>query len=149
MYGFTGTFTVGSFPSLWLQIFTQNGSYDCRPNGNVFIIQLYRIEQLHLLNYIHRDIKPENFLMGIEGKSHIVHVVDFGLCRKYRDPKTHQHIPYKQNKMMTGTVRYSSINTHFGFQQSRRDDLEAIGYIFIYFLKGSLPWQGIKANNKT
>ena len=75
------------------------------------------------MGYIHRDLKPENFLIGLEDKSHIVHLVDFGLSRRFKDIKTHQHIPYKENKSFVGTVRYSSINAHFGFEQSRRDDL--------------------------
>jgi serine/threonine protein kinase len=87
--------------------------------------------------------------MGLDENSHVVHLVDFGLSRRYRDPKSHQHIPYKENKMITGTIRYSSISTHFGCEQSRRDDLESIGYVLLYFVNGSLPWQGVKANNKT
>ena len=86
--------------------------------------------------------------MGLDDKSHIVHLIDFGLSRRYRDPKSHQHIPYKENKMLTGTVRYSSLNTHFGFEQSRRDDLESVGFVFIYFMLGYLPWQGVKGNTK-
>jgi serine/threonine protein kinase len=99
---------------------------------------------LHSVNYIHRDIKPENFLIGIENKSHVLHLIDFGLSKKYRDLKTHQHVAYKENRSLAGTVRYSSINTHFGFEQSRRDDLESIGYVLVYLALGSLPWQGIK-----
>lgn len=86
--------------------------------------------------------------MGIGKTSHLVHLIDFGLSKKYRDFKTHQHIPYKENKNLTGTARYASINAHLGIEQSRRDDLEAIGYVLIYFAQGYLPWQGIKANNK-
>lgn len=82
--------------------------------------------------------------MGISKNSHIVHLIDFGLNKKYRDFKTHQHIPYKENKNLTGTARYASINAHLGIEQSRRDDLEAIGYVLLYFIQGFLPWQGIK-----
>lgn len=125
-----------------------------------------RIEYIHAKSFIHRDIKPDNFLMGIGKRGNQVNVIDFGLAKKYRDPKTHFHIPYRENKNLTGTARYASINTHLGVgkiqgltspsesptdhntEQSRRDDMESLGYVMLYFCRGSLPWQGLKAATK-
>ncbi|KFY32167.1 hypothetical protein V493_00456 [Pseudogymnoascus sp. VKM F-4281 (FW-2241)] len=104
-----------------------------------------RIAYIHNMSVIHRDIKPDNVLMGIGKRGNIVNIIDFGLAKKYRDPRTHSHIPYRENKKLIGTARYASVNTHIGVEQSRRDDLESLGYVILYFCRGSLPWQGLKA----
>ncbi|CAK9054165.1 Casein kinase I [Durusdinium trenchii] len=102
-----------------------------------------RLECVHSRNIIHRDVKPDNFLLGLGRRANQVNLIDFGLSKKYRDSKTQVHIPYREGKALTGTARYASINAHAGLEQSRRDDLEALGYVLIYLVKGCLPWQGL------
>lgn len=107
---------------------------------------LQRIEYMHSKGFIHRDIKPENFMFGVKDQVHFVYIIDFGLSKKYWNDT--QHVPPKEKLSLTGTARYASINAHKGHEQSRRDDLEAIGHMFFYFLRGSLPWSGLDAKTQ-
>jgi serine/threonine protein kinase len=96
------------------------------------------IETIHKYRYIYRDIKPNNFMFD-ENKN--LYIVDFGLAKQYMNKKN-EHIPYNHDRPLIGTARYASVNMHIGIEPSRRDDLESIGYVLIYFAKGRLPWQG-------
>ncbi|GAU21189.1 hypothetical protein TSUD_11060 [Trifolium subterraneum] len=116
---------------------------------NVLVLELMGPSLEDLLYYCSgKDIKPDNFLMGLGKKATQVCMIDFGLSKGYRDPISYKHIPYRENKNLTGTARYASCNTHKGIEQSRRDDLESLGYVLLYFLRGSLPWQGLQAANR-
>lgn len=140
---------------------------DCRKRFSLKTVlmladqMLARIEAFHESDFVHRDIKPENFMMGVRENAPIVYLIDFGLAKRYRhfidtrktgkalqDEELSTHIPYTTNKKLTGTPRYASVNTHAGVEQSRRDDLESLGYVVMYFLRGNLPWQGVTADNK-
>ncbi|KAG5477036.1 hypothetical protein LSCM1_05374 [Leishmania martiniquensis] len=109
---------------------------------------LQRIQYFHEKGFVHRDIKPENFVLGCRAKAHILYIIDYGLSKLYWEVKKNSHIPFAEGRPLTGTARYCSTNVHRGFEQSRRDDLESIGFLLIYFLRGSLPWQGIQAKDQ-
>eukprot|EP00826_Nyctotherus_ovalis_P050245 TRINITY_DN6140_c0_g2_i11.p2 TRINITY_DN6140_c0_g2~~TRINITY_DN6140_c0_g2_i11.p2 ORF type:complete len:226 (+),score=55.43 TRINITY_DN6140_c0_g2_i11:494-1171(+) len=109
---------------------------------------IHALERLHARNYVHRDIKPENFVTGIGKKEGRINLIDFGLSRRFRDHISGLHTPYRVQKNFIGTVRYASINAHFGIEQSRRDDLESLGNMILYFMKGGLPWQNVKEKSK-
>lgn len=114
-----------------------------------------RIHYIHSKGFVHRDVKPNNFMLGKFSKSmdyineKTLYVIDFGLSKEYVNFETGIHLPFKEGRRFIGTPRYASIGTHLGYTQSRRDDLESIAYIMIYFILGELPWQGIKAKSKT
>ncbi|KAG1717675.1 hypothetical protein EDB19DRAFT_1183752 [Suillus lakei] len=123
----------------------------CRGELSLKTVVILAVEMLDRIEFVHsrglvlRDIKPENFAMGAGGKSDIVYLFDFGLAKLYVDPSTGTHIPFREGRVGLGTPRYASYNVHFGREQGRRDDLEALGNVLLYLLHGRLPWQGIYA----
>ena len=145
--------TEGAYNVLVMQQLGQNLETLFNACGRRFSLQtvlrladklLTLVERVHTEGFLHRDIKPDNFVVGAAKNDAELYVIDFGLSKCYVNPETNEHIPFRDDKHLTGTARYASINNHRGFEQSRRDDLESLGYVLIYFLKGTLPWQNLK-----
>ena len=134
--------------NLHKSLLKNHGRFDQETTLRIAYQMIDRIASFHEKGFLHRDIKPENFVLGMKENSKILYLIDFGLSKGYLDKK--KHIPMNLNKGFVGTARYASPNVHRGYEQGRRDDLIAIGYLIMYFLKGKLPWQGllVHANDK-
>ena len=115
--------------------------------ANAHCIKIRRLQNLHSLNIVHRDLKPSNITMGIDKHVHIVYLIDFGLSKEFQDPNTHRHISCKESLGVVGTATFASVYNHMGLELGRRDDLELLAYILIYFLRGHLPWQGLESDD--
>ncbi len=125
-----------------------NKKFTVKTSLMIMIQCLERLKDLHGKGIIHRDMKPENFVIGRKNKERVLYLIDFGLAKKYIN-ENNIHIPMEKDRNINGTVRYISMNTHQGLEQSRRDDLESLIYIIVYFIKGQLPWQGLKYKTKS
>ena len=151
-YGYSGDYNVLVMELLGKSLetlFEEKGSkFSLKTVCMLGIQMITRLEYIHNKHILHRDIKPDNFIMGIDINNYKVYLIDFGLSKKYRSSRTLQHIKYSENKKLIGTARYASINALAGIEQGRRDDMEALSYVLIYFLRGSLPWQGLRVNKK-
>jgi len=155
--GFTQCFyhgTEGHFHCMVIELLGKSLEDRMKSCNNRFTIQtavliaeqlLNRVEYLHSKGIVHRDIKPENFMFGTKNKVHHLYMIDFGLSKRYFMTA---HVQYRAKLSLTGTARYASINAHKGCEQSRRDDLEAIGHMLFYFIRGSLPWSGLEARTQ-
>lgn len=161
VYGFPKLYALGKFENkdiVVMELLGRDLNYLLGICGGTFSIKtvcmlliqmMDRLELFHSCGLIHRDIKPNNFVMGIDGaeNAHVLYVIDFGLSKSYIDTNE-KHIPYRNDKNMIGTIRYASINNHLGIEQSRRDDVDSVLIMCIYFLDGTLPWQGETGINK-
>lgn len=152
-YGYSGDFNVlvmelmgKSLEDLFENLPSKKMSVRCVCNIAIQLIE--NLQFIHDKHIIHRDIKPDNFVIGKGEKSKYIFILDFGLAKKFRSSTTLKHYPMVKKKKLTGTARYASINALAGYGQSRRDDLEAVGYVLMYFLRGRLPWQGLVVKNK-
>lgn len=156
-YGFPTIYwsgTQGKYKILIMELLGRNLEYLKQHNSinqkfelsqvkNIAYDMICKLGYIHSLGYLYRDVKPENIVYDLEHKK--LYLVDFGLCKSYII--NNQHIPMTTGHGLAGTVRYCSKNAHDGIELSRRDDMESLGYMLIYLIKGSLPWQKINGND--
>ena len=152
-FGYSGSYIIlvmellgRSLDKIFNELPSKKLSIRCVCNIAYQLITIFEI--IHNCDIIHRDIKPANIAIGLEEKNKFIYLLDFGLSKKYRSSRTKKHHPFIKNRKLIGNARYSSINALDGGSQSRRDDLESLGYVLIYLLNGKLPWQGYISRSK-
>ena len=127
----------------------QNKKYSMKSTLMIMTQCIERLKEIHEKGIIHRDMKPENLVIGYKGKEKNIYLIDYGLSRLISTDKKNQNISVvKKEKIVVGTVRYISMNAHLGNEQYKKDDLESLAYIMVYFIKGELPWQNLKAKSR-
>ena len=153
LFGYSGNFLIlvmellgKSLDKILHELPSKKMSLRCVCNIAYQLIEIFEV--IHNNNIIHRDIKPANIAIGSEDKHKYIYVLDFGLSKKYRSGSSKKQLPFTQNNPLVGNARYSSINALEGGTQSRRDDLESIGYLLLFLLLGKLPWQGKVSHSK-
>jgi serine/threonine protein kinase len=150
-YGFSGNYNVLVMQLLdksLEDLINKYNTFSIKTTAMLGFQMVYILQYIHDRHIIHRDIKPDNFVMGAKRYNDRLYLLDFGLAKKYRSSKTLEQYPYIKKKKLTGTARYASIHALEAYEQSRRDDLESVGYVLMYFLRGELPWQGLKVRSK-
>lgn len=127
-----------------------DGRFDLGTTMKIALMSIKCLEDVHSVGILHRDIKPNNFMFGRkeDDEENKLYIIDFGLSKEYFNRKTKSHIRMNNGRSMVGTARYVSIRTHQGFEPSRRDDMESLGHMLIYLVKGRLPWQGLPKKDK-
>jgi serine/threonine protein kinase len=150
-YGYSGDYNILVMQLMdksLEDIFNKRKKFSVKTTCMLGYQMLNVLQYIHDRHIIHRDIKPDNFVMGANENNAHLYLLDFGLAKKYRSSRTLQQYPLVKKKKLTGTARYASINALEEYEQSRRDDMESVGYVLMYFLRGSLPWQGLKIRSK-
>ena len=146
-YGFSGNYNIFVLQLLAKSledIFNELQKFSLKTVAMLAYQMIDALQYIHSKHIIHRDIKPDNFVLGMDEKNAYLYLVDFGLAKKYRNSKTLKQNPYIWKKKFRGNARYASIHAMEEMEQSRRDDLEAVSYVIMYFIRGKLPWQGLK-----
>ena len=150
-FGFSGEYNILVMQLLGQSledIFNKRNKFSVKTTAMLGYQMINVLQFIHDKHIIHRDIKPDNFVMGLNEMNAVLYLLDFGLAKKYRSSKTLIQYPYIKKKKLTGTARYASIHALEEMEQSRRDDLESTGYVLMYFLRGNLPWQGLRLKTK-
>ena len=150
-YGYSGNYNVLVMQLLdksLEDLFNKYSKFSIKTTSMLGYQMVCILQYIHDRHIIHRDIKPDNFVMGANKYNDRLYILDFGLAKKYRSSRTLIQYPYIKKKKLTGTARYASIHALEAYEQSRRDDLESVGYVLMYFLRGELPWQGLKVRSK-